>query len=363
MKDSPVIVDVRAIDVGYFSTKFSLGRKAHALNALSTSLFPSIAPRVRSEISPSATGQGDRDVTIISINGCHYCVGRDASLSAAGVEPREILGDYCLSEKYLALSRGAMHYMAQDVLTSSELLIRNLVVGLPLNNYVKHKDFLTSRLTGEHLLAPDASKPWEGNRRVVVENVYVTVQPQGAVSHYTATHGISLGDHSILVIDPGGGTLDWYVVKGGRSNWERSGAHPKSMLACAYAVADAIDPTWRDNIEVVNRIDKALREKASFFRAGGKEHRLANFKNEVDAVLLESTEKMLASVGSLSDLDLILFSGGGAGVYFDFFLRKHPEFASTMKMGEEPVYSNVKGFHVLGEFIASRNAARKMAST
>jgi hypothetical protein len=108
------------------------------------------------------------------------------------------------------------------------------------------------------------------------------------------------------VVDPGGGTLDWYVASKAKSSWSRSGAYPKAMLHCAYAVLDQIDPELRDQFEIVMRVDNAIREGAPSFRLYGRDHALEPYRTVIDAVLAESMEKMMATVGTHADIDVVL---------------------------------------------------------
>lgn len=349
--ETPVVVDVRAVDVGYFSTKLTLGRKLVGdASTIATALFPSLAPRLPANMSMQTALHGKPDGSVVSVDDVNYFVGRDAILYSSGREPREVLSDYSMTEKYHALMRGAFHYIAQDAKATSELVIRHLVLGLPLNTFGENRDHLAARATGEHLL-PDPANPGS-LRRVTVEKASVIVQPQGALVSYGATHSHIFKEGWVLVVDPGGGTLDWYVARGRLPNWQRSGAYPKSMLACAYAVADRIDATWRDNFEIIERIDKAIRDSAPSFTTAGNTYELAPFASGIDAVLKESTDKMVARLGSMDNLDLILFTGGGAKVYFEFFRARYPKLAKILCMDEDPVFSNVKGFHVAGEIMS-----------
>lgn len=352
--DATVTVDVRAIDVGYFSTKLSLGRVIGPGGmSVATHIFPSLAPRLPAGMSPKSALNGRPDGTVVNVDGVDYFVGRDAVLFSSGREPRSVLPDYCLSDKYMALMRGAFHYISKHEGNPAELVIRHLVVGLPLNTYAEYQARLQARLLqGEHLL-PDPAHP-ESVRRVTVERVSVIVQPQGALVNYSLNNSSVFDEASwSLVVDAGGGTLDWFLARGRQPNWQRSGAYSKSMLACSYAVADRINSTWRDNYEIIDRIDTALRKRAESFTTGGTTYYLAEHQPAIDAVLTESVDKMVAKVESLDNLDTILFTGGGAPVFYEFMQRAFPGQAKMMHMDIDPVYANVRGFQVAGEFMTA----------
>jgi len=341
-----VSVSTRAIDVGYFNVKGTLGQSS--TDEISCFCFPALAPQINQDKQLTSSGTSDGDGCLVKIDGITYFVGKDVVLNSSGHESRPVMDDYSVSAKYLALLRGALHYMAVDAGATKELTIDHLVLGLPLNTYKVYKDQLHARATGEHLIGPAKGSP--GVRRVIVKNVHIIVQPQGAMVN-CGLQSTSANDGWTLVVDPGGGTLDWFVTIGKTPNWQRSGAYPRSMLACAYAVADMINPKWRNQFELVERIDKAIRTKAVSFRAAGKEYRMENYQYAVDQVLEDAIKNMLQSVGPTDNLDTIIFTGGGAAVFYDYFTRHYPELVSRIVIDKDPVYSNVRGFHIVGEYL------------
>lgn len=336
---------IRAVDVGYFNVKYTLGRKQVDESwPIATGIFPAMAPRLATNTPRESFGSAKLDGFVVEVDGVHYFVGRDFSFTSTGIEPRPIAEGYCTTAKYLAQLRGALQYMAQDASAGSEVVIRHLVVALPLNTFGKYRTVLEKRIEGEHLL------PMAGGstRRITVERVSVIVQPHGALLNFgAASRGLMEG--WTLVIDPGGGTLDWYVASKDRPNWPRSGAYPKAMLACAYAVADKIEPAWRDQHEIISRIDEALREGRQCFKVGPREYALAEYQSTIDAVIEESVEKMFAKVGPVDDIGQILITGGGATVYHRYLCEKRPELKAMMRIDADPVFSNVRGFHIFGE--------------
>lgn len=349
--DTSVTVDVRAIDVGYFSTKLTLGRKlSGGSSSIATAIFPSLAPRLAAGMGPAVSLSGKTDGCVVDIGGASFYVGPDVIMHCSGREPREIMDDYSRTDRYKALMLGALHRIAEDANAKHELVIRQLVLGLPMNNFAEHREALREMAVGEHLI-PDPSAPG-AFRRITVEDATILVQPQGALMNYGRTDR-GVGNDWAIVIDAGGGTLDWYVAKGHTPNWHRSGAHPKSMIACANAVANRINPVWRDNFEIIERIDNAIRSEAPSFKAAGRVYELAPFQKDIEDVLRESTSKLMATVGNLDTLDRIIFTGGGAAVYRSYFQQQFPEYESNMVIDADPVYSNVRGFQLAGEMVLS----------
>lgn len=340
---------VRAIDVGYFSVKYTLGRKqTEDGSVIETDLFPSLAPRISGNAVMETPGTGRTDGCIVEVDGVRYFVGRGADYYSTGLEPRPVLEDYCESDKYLALMRGALHYMALDAGASSELIIDRLVLGLPLNTYSKYRDSLRSRAQGEHLLGSLSGD--NSHRRVTVKAVDVIVQPQGALLNFGFQKERRTADGWTLVVDPGGGTLDWYLSRGQEPNWQRSGAYPKSMLACANAVADRINPKWKDQFEIMQRIDTAIRDGNQSFKVRGIDYCLDDYRQSIDAVLEESVKYMLGVVGPTDSLDQLLLTGGGAKLFYRYIAETYPDLAPIIQIDRDSVFSNVRGFQVAGEY-------------
>jgi plasmid segregation protein ParM len=356
-RDHQVIrVAVRAVDVGYFNTKLTLGRKAQGESSvIATHMFPSLAPLLTADAMKASDSLQTLNGCVVDVDGARYFVGKDAAHHTSALEPRPVLDNYSISPKYLALLRGALASIAEDAGAGpgDECVIAHLVIGLPLNTFLQHHAVVAERARGEHVVGV----PGSNARRVTVENVSVVPQPRGAF----LDHAVSCGGHLdgwTLVVDPGGGTLDWFLASKVKANYARSGAYPKAMLACAYAVADEIDPKWRDNLVVIERIDHAIRVGASSFRAGGVEHDLSTHKAKVNAVIEEAVTKMLAMVGDTADLDLILVTGGGAKVFHDYLLATRPSLAPLLRTEPDPIFSNVRGFQIFGEVKMARPQTR-----
>ncbi len=353
-REVPVVsVGVRAIDVGYANLKYTLGRRLiGGENTIVTGLFPAIAPRLMTRDVMKDPGV---DACIVNVRGADYVVGTASVNYTTPSEQQAFDLDYSGSDRYHALMVGGMNYMADDAGAGQEFVIERLVLGLPLNTYHQNALALKQRATGEHLIRRPGSNQ---HRRVTVKDVHVMVQPHGALLDFGVAHPTVLKDNGrTLVIDPGGGTLDWFVARGTAPNWAQSGAHPKAMLHCAYAIADLINPRWRTQHEVVEIIDLALRTGAEEFQIGPRRFRMRDFQAAVDSVILESVKHMTAKAGELDSINRILFAGGGAPVFKEFLLRNMPELANIMHAEPESVFSNVRGFQVAGEVLERGRAS------
>lgn len=356
-RDTNIIsVPARAIDVGYANTKFTFGRKSvNGVSLVHADLFPSITATLR----PGATfmhapGTLGADGCISTIEGVPHFAGRGVEMHLKGVQPRHVMKDYCTSPSYLALMRGAMHYMLEDVGNPSELAIGHMTVGLPLNTYLENLDRLRSIVVGRHeVVSPD---PKVGVRHVTVEDASVLVQPMGALYNYGLTHPeLDLSGWN-LVIDVGGGTVDFLVARDRAPNYERSGAHPESMLACAAAVAKAINPSLRGQFSVLQEIDCAIREGKDVISIAGVDYEMAAFSGAINEVLRRGYETMLDTVGALEDFRSILVCGGGGAVFYQFLCDHYPELRRRLRIDAGSAYSNVRGFQLVAEY-TQREAA------
>lgn len=357
---SPVVrVTARAADVGYFNTKFSLGRGGlgPAAGQVTTGLFPSLAPRLAHRHEIQSPGTATPDGCIAEIDGARYFVGAGAESRTTGHDARHVLRDYCLSNEYLALLRGALYYMALDAGATERLVIESLVLGLPLNTHHEYAAALRERALGDHFVCRA-----DGTRslRITVEAVQVIVQPQGALVNFNCRGGRSLRELTALVVDPGGGTLDWFLLVAGVPNWSRSGAYPASTLACAAAVADRIKPEWKDSLSIMRRIDEAIRTDAAAFTVAGRQYPLADHQGDIHAVLERAVTAMLASVGQVDELDHVLLTGGGAALFGRYLRQCCPDLAALIQVDEDPVFSNVRGFQIAAEML---HAARRTGAT
>lgn len=344
------VVQACAVDVGYSNVKYSSGRvEVGGKVQIRTGVFPALAPVLTNEGFHIREGSPSLNGTVVSRGGMRYFVGEDVRFFSSGSEPRTIPSNYCESDEYMALVMGALHRIAEHVGASQSMVIETLVLGLPLSTWRQHHKKLAGRVQGEHALG--GFDDGQFKCLVQVKKVAVVVQPLGALyRHGVNTPEMATADWA-MVVDAGGGTLDWFVSQRLKPNWARSGAHNKSMLACCYAVADQINPDWKDQFEIINRIDNALQTAEDSFEVQGKKYPLIKYRSAVDAVLRESVNKMMASVGKTDNLDYILVTGGAASIFYTYLSENYPQLEPIMHLDIDNLYANVKGFQVVAELV------------
>src|SRR5882672_448152 len=156
---------VRAVDIGFGNTKFVTGVGEGRIDC---DHFASVAYPSLRDSSADAIG-GRRRTVSIPIEGLFYEVGPEVHLAADAFRPSHLNDQFAASNAYLALLRGALHYMRVDH-------IDLLVVGLPVATFLARKTALERLATGEHELGK--------GRKIVVSKALAVAQPQGALVHF-----------------------------------------------------------------------------------------------------------------------------------------------------------------------------------
>lgn len=215
-----VRVGARAVDVGYFNCKYSTGRKPcpTGSSAIQTGLFPSLAARLAGRSELVSPGAASPSGCVVERAGVRYFVGEGVHSRTTGLDARHVLPNFCLTDEYLALLAGALFYMAIDAGAGDRFVVESLVLGLPLNTHREYAEPLRERVIGEHEVTGADGR----QVRILVEEVNVIVQPQGALLNFNYRNRRPLKDITALVLDPGGGTFDWFLYRDGVPNWSRA---------------------------------------------------------------------------------------------------------------------------------------------
>lgn len=345
-----------AIDVGFFSTKYTLGRREGKAADITVRQFPSVAPRVTGHMQ-KFPGLDKLDGIVIEVEpGLRHFVGQDAYYMASTSGTRAVTPDFCLTSDYKAFFLGALFHIARELGASNALHIDTLVAGLPLSTVYTHSSTLQAFLKGAHRIPdPSAAENADATMTVTVKNAMVIAQPQGAlITHGFGAAANSRADLNTLVLDMGGGTFDWFVAKGVKPNRALCGAVSIGALACATAICNEINPELKDNPEIMARVDKALRDNSDTVLISGVKHDMARFRPVVQRVLQDAIEQMRKSVGSLNAIDHILVTGGGGHLIYEALKETLPQYQHLLEMDRDPVSSNVRGFHALAEFQSHR---------
>ncbi|WP_341678717.1 PRTRC system protein D [Niveibacterium sp. SC-1] len=332
---------VRAIDVGYGNTKY-VASHTHG-QPIVCSLFPSLAPQAAATGDLGSGVFARRNTVPILIKGVRYEVGRDSELAQDASYGRVLDGDYSMSDTYLALLRGALHYMAQPV-------IDMLVLGLPVNYYDQFAERLAERMTGAHTIPdfraddPTTARPIE----VLVKHVRVVPQPIGAFLDYSTGNGSydRMRSQLNLLIDPGYFTVDWVVSKGVKMVNSRSGSHSGGMSSILRQIADQLAPVIGAPLSDLSELDSALRDGRNPHFFGQEFTGWSEFVAMGREKARQSMQVLAAKVGNGVDIQNIILAGGGAEFFLDVVREKFPKHNVTV--AKNPVFANVRGFQLAG---------------
>ena len=350
-----MVIPAAGIDIGFYTTKFTLGE---SLGSGGTTIlvdqFPSIAPKVAHDRLHQLANTKRLDGTTVSVEKVDHFVGKSVhSMVGPAGGVRAASDDYCQTPTYKALLLGAFFYIARHHSSPSSLVIDFLTLGLPLNTVYSHSPFVQALAEGEHTI-PSPSNP-DRTIKVIVRNVVVVAQPQGAMVNFTSGLGHAVKpDQQALVLDMGGGTFDWFVCDGEfLPNYQLSGAAPIGAIACAGAICERIKPGLRSKHRILDRVDVALRTGAATVNISGVDYKMDDYWQFARSVLQEGLDQMKRHVGDLDSMDHILLTGGGASLLERVATSVLHDYSHVMVMDKDPVFSNVRGFHIISKIVAA----------
>ena len=322
---------VFAVDVGYGNTKYAYRA---ASSTVATGMFPSLAPLAASR-TLSGYGEGvlaARKVITVAIDEIEYEVGPDVALTAAyGNTGRALADDFVLTDNYAALLAGAMHF-------AGVTHIERLVLGLPVHNMQKYSASLKERFAGELDF---------GHARVQVDKVVVIPQPLGSLVLASSHRQSEFGkDSAHLVVDVGYFTTDWVYANGFAMDDTRSGGMPGGASQIYQRIASLISRDQGEQVEDLEMIDKALRERKPFFFYG-TDIPLEPYLEKAQPIIAGVVKEMQNNVGRLPNVRSVILSGGGAALYAGAIRRAFPRV--VIEVIDSPCLANARGFLAVGE--------------
>ncbi|MFL9876491.1 PRTRC system protein D [Paraburkholderia megapolitana] len=328
---------VFAVDVGYGNTKYAWRA---ASGTIATGMFPSLAPLAANR-ALSSYGENvlaSRKVASITIDRIDYEVGPDVSLTAAyGNTGRALADNFVLSDNYAALLAGALHF-------SGATHIERLVLGLPVHNLKRYENALKERFCGTLDF---------GQGSVTVEKVVVVPQPLGSLILASANRQNEFGrDSAHLVVDVGYFTTDWLYANGFSMDDRRSDGVPGGASQIYQRIAGLIAREEGEQVDDIELIDKALRERTPFFFYG-RNIDLAPYLEQSRPLVAGIVKEMQNNVGRLTNARSIILSGGGAALYASEIRAAFPRV--LIEVIDSPCLANARGFLAVGEASLARD--------
>jgi plasmid segregation protein ParM len=327
-----------AIDVGYGNTKFVAGGDP-SKNQFVEGIFRSIARPVHRRASRHAnTALDQRDEIVIDVDGAPFAVGPDAHTGASGAMPLHL--QYPLTNEYLALTRGAMHYASKLPNSSIGSRIDLLALGLPVSN-MGLANRLKERMLGDHWIESGDSGR---TSLVTVEQVRVLPQPVGTLLTWASQPGRNRQESGLtLVIDVGYCTFDWFSSLGLKQVPERCGSFAGGISQLLSPIQSALQSDTGIELSLAGVEDGLL--TGQVFSMG----RCIDFAPYMDiakSVANEIVNRFAGAFGSGQGYRNILCTGGGA-VHFQAALQAIFPGAEIVFL-PDPVMANARGFFILG---------------
>lgn len=319
---------VRAIDVGYGYTKFTLGSERSGIRCahFPSQACPSLVDKAHDEL------MGPRKTVSIPLNGVFYEVGPEIALAGYTFRASHGHDRYIETPEYLALMRGALRMMKVEH-------IDLLVVGLPVALFRSKRTALEKLASGRHEVAP--------GQFVTVRKAAAVAQPQGALACFASQTGPQADVlHKLnLVVDPGYRTFDWLASQGMRLINGKSHSINRGMLDMVKTMCRKISLDLNVDYRNLDELETALRTGKGP-RVGQQTYDLTLLTPITKAIARQAVFSMAEWLGDVRDFDNIVLVGGAASIFREPMRDAFPK--HTVHEVREPLYANVRGFHLAG---------------
>jgi len=341
-------LEILGIDIGFGFTKATDGRQELIFKSL---LGESADIQFREQMLPA--GPETDDHLQIDLDGKSHFVGglaeRQSNVRFFTLDQTQFIGQFA---KILALAATAR-------LVKGFVPV-NLVTGLPIGSYQKHKDELAKLLLGEHQVAlVDASGKRE-EKSISISKVRVIPQPFGTLFNQMLNDSGELVDKRLVrekigIIDVGFRTAD-YTISDQMRYSERGSRTTDSGIARAFnVIATKLRESSGVNVELY-RLYEAIDRGSIKIR--GKSYDLKGMTEQVFGQLATSVANEVDRLWADDwDMDAIVITGGGGAVLAKHLqpLLKGEVLALDPKI-DKRLY-NVQGYRKFGQHLWGRGAS------
>ncbi|MBW2452293.1 MAG: ParM/StbA family protein [Deltaproteobacteria bacterium] len=338
-------MEVLGIDVGFGFSKATNGRESLVFKSV---LGDATDIQFREAMLQNA--ESDDEHLQVEIDGKSYFVGelaeRQSNVRFFTLDQAQFVGKFA---KVLALAATAK-------LVKGFVPV-NLVTGLPIGYYNKHKAELSKLLAGEHQVAliDNAGKRLE--KSIKVDKVRVIPQPFGSLFNLMLNDLGELGDKRLLkdkigIIDIGFRTSD-YTVSDKMRYSERGSRTTDSGIARAFnVIATKLRENSGVNIELYRLYDAVDRGQV---KIRGKVYDIQGLTEQVFGQLASTIANEVDRLWVDDwDIDYMVITGGG-GAVLNKYLKPllHGEILVTNPDLDMRLY-NVHGYYKFGQHLWAR---------
>lgn len=334
-------MEILGVDIGFGFTKATNGRDAL--------IFKSVlgeATELQFQEQILQNPQGEEHLQI-DVDGKSFFVGELAERQSSNryftLDPTQLVGRFA---RVLALTAAAR-------LVGSYLPI-NLVTGLPIGYYRRHKEGLTKALAGEHKVMVQDGSGKKSEKTLNINKVRIIPQPFGSLFNAMLTDTGELGDKRLIkekigIIDVGFRTSD-YTVSDRMRYSERGSRTTDSGIAKAFTmIANNLREQSGVNVELY-RLYGAVEQGSIKIR--GKEYDL---REGVEQSFNQLATSVAAEVERLWaddwDIDAIVITGGGGAVLAPYLTPLIQGNVLPVDGGRDARLNNVSGYWKFGRHL------------
>ena len=340
-------MEILGIDIGFGFTKATNGKQDLIFKSV---LGESTDIQFREQML--ASGAAEEDYLQVEVDGKSYFVGelaeRQSNVRFFTLDQAQFIGKFA---KVLALAATAR-------LVKGFVPV-NLVTGLPIGSYQKHKDELAKLLLGEHkvVLVDAAGKREE--KSISISKVRVIPQPFGSLFNHMLNDQGELADKRLVrekigIIDVGFRTAD-YTISDKMRYSERGSRTTDSGIARGFnVIATKLRESSGVNVELY-RLYEAIDRGSIKIR--GKVYDLKGMTDQVFGQLATAVANEVDRLWADDwDMDAMIITGGGGAV-----LARHlqpllnGEVLSIDPKIDMRLY-NVQGYCKFGQHLWARGA-------
>jgi len=348
-------VNVVGIDIGFGFTKATSGKDMLVFK----SIFGEATDiQFREQLLGASSPE---EHLHIELEGESFYVGelaeRQSHVRSFTLDQNQFITNFAKTMAMAALSR----------LVSSNDTI-NIVTGLPVSFYRRHREELSGLLLGAHTLTTLDASGARHEMRLTVDQVRVIPQPFGSLFNLMMGDSAELSDkryveEKIGVVDIGFRTTDYTVSDKTKYSGRGSGSS-ESGIARAFAMiaAKLLEKTGVD-VELYRMYDAVARGS---IKIRGKTIDLRQFTEEAFSKLASAVATEVDRLWADDwDIDLIVVTGGGGAVLAPYL----EPLLSGEVLGLDPTADsrlhNVRGYWKYGRNVwgAERQVAEKKAAT
>jgi plasmid segregation protein ParM len=340
------VLEILGIDIGFGFTKATSGSQDLLFKSL---LGEATDIQFREQMLPG--GVGGEDHLQVEVDGKGYFVGeladRQSNVRFFTLDQAQFISKFA---KVLALTATAR-------LVKGFIPV-NLVTGLPIGAYRKHKDELARLLAGEHkVVLTDASGRRE-EKSLSIGKVRVIPQPFGCLFNQMLNEQGELADRRLVrekigIIDIGFRTAD-YTISDKMRYSERGSRTTDAGIARAFSVIAAkLRDSSGVNVELY-RLYEAI-ERGSI-KIRGKSYDLQGMTEQVFGQLAATVANEIDRLWADDwDMDAMVITGGGGAV-----LAKHLQpllngEVLTLDPKTDMRLYNVQGYRKFGQHLWGRS--------